>query len=302
MLLEDKIKSLIEECGAKVGVGLHHIESGEELMIDADSYYPLASTLKIPVLVEACYRMAAGEFTPSDRWELKDTEKNFPSGVLVFFDEGLQPTIKDVLMMMIIISDNTATDMAIHRLGKENINQRMRDLGLNHTHIPMTIRELFAEIMPDPDPNKPIEEIYRMMMDQADDEIDSENRVVRLTPDNIVGTPRDMTSLLKMVYEGKTPDRRWSDFALNILLHQQLNARIPRFLPPGTMVAHKTGTIGPVKNDAGIIYVNENSHVVLSEYVIWDIPSDPKENLVRSAQIEDLMGQIALAAYEAYSK
>ena len=300
MVLENKIKSLIEKSGAKVGLGLHHIESGEEVMIDADSYYPLASTLKIPVLVEACHQMAAGKFAPSDRWELKNAEKNFPSGVLVFFDEGLQPTVKDILMMMIIISDNTATDIAINRLGKDAINQRMRDLGLEHIHVPMTIRELFAEIMPDPDPNKPIEEIYRMQASEDKKSLDPDNRVVSLTPENIVGTARDMTNLLKMVYEGKTPDRKWSDFAINILLHQQLNARIPRLLPPGTMVAHKTGTIGPVKNDAGIIYVNENSHVILSEFVMWDVPSDPMENLTKSAQIEDLMGQIALLAYETY--
>jgi beta-lactamase class A len=301
MTLKHKIQSVIEQSGAKIAVALHHIESGEEVMINADDYHPLASTLKIPVLVEACYRMAAGEFAPNDRWELKNAEKNFPSGVLVFFDEGLQPTVKDILMMMIIISDNTATDIAINRLGKEAINQRMRDLGLDHTHIPMTIRELFEEIMPDANPNKPIEEIYRMQASEEKKSLDPGNRVVSLTPENIVGTPRDMTSLLKMIYEGKTPDRQWSDFAINILLHQQLNARIPRFLPPGTMVAHKTGTIGPVKNDAGIIYVNENSHIILSEYVMWDVPTDPAENLVRSAQIEDLMGQIALTAYEAYS-
>ena len=300
MTLEQKIQSVIEQSGAQIAIGLYHIESGEEVMINADNYHPLASTLKIPVLVEASYQMAAGKISPSDRWELKDAEKNFPSGVLVFFDEGLQPTIKDVLMMMIIISDNTATDMTINRLGKDAINQRMRDLGLEHIHIPMTVRELFEEIAPDADPNKPIEEIYRVMKDQADNEIDPESRVLKLTPENIVGTARDMTSLLTMLYQGKTPDRRWSDFALNILLHQQLNARIPRFLPPGTMVAHKTGTIGPVRNDAGIIYVNENSHVVLTEFVIWDVPKDPKEVLTRTLEIENVMGEIAFLAYEAF--
>ena len=300
MTLKQKIQSVIEQSGAQIAVGLHHIESGEEVMLNADNYHPMASTLKIPVLVEACHQMAAGKFAPSDRWELKNEEKNFPSGVLVFFDEGLQPTVKDILMMMIIISDNTATDITINRLGKDAINQRMRDLGLDHIHIPMTVRELFEEIMPDPDPNKPIEEIYRMMMDDADNEIDPESRVMKFTPENVVGTAREMTYLLKMIYEGKTPDRHWSDFALNILFHQQLNDRIPRFLPPGTMVAHKTGTIGPVRNDAGIIYINENSHVVLTEFVLWDVPKNPKEVRTRTLEIEDAMGEIALLAYEAF--
>jgi beta-lactamase class A len=63
--------------------------------------------LKIPVLVEAARQMDAGDFTLDDRWQLTVAEKNLGSGVLTFFDDGLLPTVRDLLTLMIIISDNT---------------------------------------------------------------------------------------------------------------------------------------------------------------------------------------------------
>ena len=302
MDLETQIQSVIEKSGAKFGVALHHIESGEKVSINADQYFPMASVFKIPVLVEACFRFASGEIRPDDRWTLKNSDKNFPSGVLVFFEEGLTPSIKDLLMMMIIISDNSATDILLNRFTKKAVVQRMRDLGLQDIHIPMTVRELFEELMPDTNPNKPIQDLYRMMRESSKDEMEMETseRIVALSPENNVCTPQDMTHLLHLLYEGKTPDRQWSDFGLDILMHQQLNDRIPRFLPQGTLVAHKTGTIGPVRNDAGIIYVNDHSHVILSEFVFWQPPKDPTAVRQRAFEVENAMGEIALLAYQAF--
>jgi len=303
MDLEPKIQSIIEKSGAKFGVALRHIESGEEILINADQYFPMASVFKIPILVEACFRLAEGQIKPTDRWTLLNSDKNFPSGVLVFFDEGLTPTVKDLMMFMIIISDNTATDILLNRLGKQAVVSRMRSLGLNNIHITMTVRELFAEIMPDTNPNKPIQELYRIMREKGDEleETPKTGRIVALTPENNVSTPRDMTRLLQLIYDGKAPNREWSDYALNILFHQQLNDRIPRFLPNGTLVAHKTGTISSTRNDAGIIYVNDKSHVILSEFVIWEPPQDPRLARQGVFEVENAMGEIALAAYQAYS-
>jgi beta-lactamase class A len=302
MDLEKKIQSIIDKSGAKFGIALRHIESSEEVLINEDQYFPMASVFKIPILVEACFKLAEGQIKPTDRWPLLNSDKNFPSGVLVFFEEGLTPTIKDLMMFMIIISDNSATDILLNRLGKQAVVDRMRSLGLNDIHITMTVRELFAEIMPDTNPNKPILELYRRMREHDDEnDIPRSGRIVALTPENNVTTPRDMTRLLQLIYEGKTPNRQWSDFGLDILFHQQLNDRIPRYLPSGTPVAHKTGTIGPVRNDAGIIYVNDHSHVILSEFVMWQPPQDPKKARQGVIDIENAMGEIALAAYEAFS-
>ncbi len=300
MSLHDRIVEVIQKSGTQMGVALRHIESGEEIMIDADSYYPLASVVKIPILVEACCQMAQGQFSPEDRWALKTEDKNLPSGVLTFFEDGLMPTVLDILTMMIIISDNTATDIMIKRLGKEAINRRMESLGLFHTHLRLTVRELFEQILPNADPTQ---DLYDLAVAETKMSSRKDTLVYQLTPENNVATPCDLTDLLCQIFAGKTPDRQWSDFALKILLLQQLNDRLPRFLPAGTRCAHKTGTIGGVRNDSGIIYAGDNSHVALTLFATWDeeaVEKDFKLDRQRSFEIDTAMGEIALLAFEAY--
>lgn len=301
MELSDRIEEVITRSGARMGIALRHIESGQEVMIDADSYYPLASVFKVPILVEACYQMADGRFSPNDRWVLKTEEKNLPSGILVFLEDGLMPTVKDLLTLMIIISDNTATDMVIKKVGKASINQRMRQLGHNHIHIQMTVRELFEEFLPSADPTQ---DLHQLEIKAKERGINKESRVFKLTPENNVGTPRDLTDLFCQLFEKKIPDSHWSEFIFNILLQQQLNERIPRFLPPGTRCAHKTGTLYGIRNDSGIIYIREDSHVALSIFVLWDeeaVKDDEKARWNKVFQIDSAMGEIALLAYEAFS-
>jgi beta-lactamase class A len=298
--LHDRILEVIHNSGAKMGVALHHIETGKEIMIDADAYYPLASVVKIPILVEACHQMALGKFSSDDRWVLKTEDKNLPSGVLTFFEDGLTPTVCDILTLMIIISDNTATDIMIKRLGKPAINSRMETLGLHHTHVRMTVRELFEKILPNADPTQ---DLYDLAIAEKKVGSRKDTLVYQLTPENNVATPRDLTELLCLIFAGKTPDRKWSEFALKILLLQQLNDRIPRFLPVGTRCAHKTGTIGGIRNDSGIIYAGENSHVALTLFATWDkeaVENDLRMDRRRCFEIDAAMGEIALLAFEAY--
>lgn len=300
MTLKSSIEKIIKKNGARVGVAMHHIETGEELMIDADNYYILASVFKIPVLVEACFQMADGKFKPQDRWPLKVEDKNLPSGILTFLEDGLTPTVKDILTLMIIISDNTATDIMMKHVGKTAINQRMQQLGFDHIHVPLTVRELFEDMLPNADPTQDLYELDKL---ETEEGFKRGDIALRLSPDNNVGTPREMTALLCKIFEGKTPDRKWSDFALQILLKQQLNDRLPRLLPPGTRVAHKTGTLAHVRNDSGIIYANEKSHVALSIFAMADrdkLPKDPTAARQMMFNSDHAMGEIALLVYEAF--
>jgi beta-lactamase class A len=300
MTLHEQIQGVIDRSGACFGVAVRHIESGEEVMIDADSYYPLASVVKIPILVEAFFQLKAGRFSLTDRWPLRTEDKNLPSGILTFMEDGLTPTVRDLLTLMIIISDNTATDVLIKCLGKEAINQRMRDLGLEHIHLKMTVRELFEDILPSADPTQDLYELDKEVDRQG---MPKASRAYQMTPENNVGTPRELTQLLSLIFDGRTPDREGSNQALDILLQQQINERLPRFLPTGTRVAHKTGTLGPFRNDSGIIYVSDTSHVALSVFARCDhegIPPSPQALWKRIVEIDTAIGEIGLLAYEAY--
>ena len=299
--LQKQIEAAITAADAHMGVAMFHLENGDEIYLDADESFPMASVLKIPVLVDAARQMDAGKFTLDDRWPLTVDEKNLGSGVLTFFDDNLLPTVRDLLTLMIIISDNTATDMVINRLGKEKIVASMRALGLQNIHLPLTIRQIFESILPSADP---MQDPYERAL-AAKDFTPPENAAgFSKGPDNNVSTPRDMTKLLELIYTGHAASREATDEILLILLKQTLNDRLPRFLPPGTRVAHKTGTLGGIRNDAGIIYVDDEQHVAVTVFSEWDsdaVEGDVAAERQRMSDIDSAFGHIARAIYDYYA-
>jgi beta-lactamase class A len=299
--LEAQIKAAIVAADAHMGVAMLHLEAGDEISLDADESFPMASVLKIPVLVEAARQMDAGKFALDDRWALTVDEKNLGSGVLTFFDDGLLPTVRDLLTLMIIISDNTATDMLINRLGKEKIVAAMRDLGLQHIHLPLTIRQIFETILPSADPTQDPYEFEA----EAEEFTPAEDAAgYSKGPDNNVSTPRDMTKLLELIYTGRAAGRESTDEILRILLKQTLNDRLPRFLPAGTRVAHKTGTLSGFRNDAGILYVDDSQHVAVTIFSEWDakaVKHDPVAERQRMFDIDSAFGHIARHIFDYYA-
>ncbi len=299
--LQKQIEAAISAADAHMGVAMLHLEKGEALDIKADESFPMASVLKIPVLVEAARQMDAGKFTLDDRWKLTVADKNVGSGVLTFFDDGLLPTVRDLLTMMIIISDNTATDMVINRLRKESVVKSMRELGLQDIHLPLTIRQIFESILPSADPTQ---DLYELASSEEDFTPPADAAGYSKGPDNNVSTPRDMTRLLELIYRGRAASREASDEMLRILLKQTLNDRLPRFLPPGTRVAHKTGTLSGFRNDAGILYVDDTQHVAVTIFSQWDskaVKGDPAAERQRMYEIDSAFGHIARAIYDYYT-
>jgi beta-lactamase class A len=299
--LQKQIEGAIRAADAHMGVSMLHLERGDEINLHADESFPMASVLKIPVLVEAARQMDAGKFTLDDRWQLTVAEKNLGSGVLTFFDDGLLPTVRDLLTLMIIISDNTATDMIINRLGKEQIVNSMRQLGLQNVHLPLTIRQIFETILPSADPTQ---DPYSVALENKDYTPPPGAAGYSKGPENNVSTPRDMTRLLELIYRGRAASREGTDEMLRILLKQTLNDRLPRFLPPGTRVAHKTGTLSGFRNDAGILYVDDQQHVAVTVFSEWDsdaVKGDPIAERQRQYDIDSAFGHIGRAIFDYYA-
>ena len=296
MSLETDIRSIIQDSGAEMAVSALHLETGQRTDVDADRVFPMCSVLKIPVLVEAFRQIEEGRFTLDDRWQLTTAEKNLPSGILVFFDDGLEPTVKDLLSLMIIISDNTATDMVIHRLGQGSVTSTMHNMGLTDIHVPLTIREMFDDLLPSSDPTQD-------MLALAAGPRNRDGICYSLGPDNDVGTPSALTELLARIWRGEAVSRTACDAMLEILLKQQLNDRLPRYLPPGTPCAHKTGTLPGIRNDSGIIYVNENSHVAVTVFSRWDdesVSDDPIASSEQPIAIDAAFGRIGRLLYDTF--
>ena len=296
MSLESDIRGIIEASGAEMAVCADHLESGQRIEIDAGRVFPLCSVLKIPVLVEAFRQIEGGRFALDDRWTLTTAEKNLPSGVLVFFEDGLAPTVRDLLTLMIIISDNTATDMVMHRLGEGSVTRTMHSLGLTDICVPMTIREIFDDLLPSSDPTQD-------MLALAAAPRKRDGRCYSLGADNDGGTPAALTELLARIWRGEIVSRAAGDAMLEILLKQQFNDRLPRYLPPGTPCAHKTGTLPGIRNDSGIIYASGTSHVAVTVFARWDDEAARDDPIARSEEpvaIDSAFGRIGRLLYDAF--
>ena len=255
-MAESGVMSAIQDftvhTGGVVGVAAKHLETGERVSHNAETVFFTASTLKVPLLVELYRQVDGGIIDVNQRIDLTDALRVPGSGVLKELVSGLQPTVHDLAMLMIIISDNTATDILYNRVGGDNINNTMRQLGLTHTHIPMTCRELLYGIT-GLDVGNPAH-TYQLASDRL------KKREFVLEGDGFsedksdVSSPSDMCRLLELIHDGDILSSQSQEAILDILKRQQLSTVIPHALPPGTTVAHKTGSYHSVRCDVGIVF------------------------------------------------
>jgi beta-lactamase class A len=304
----DTLSAALARGPATAGITVRHIERDEQLSIDGDRPFPAASVFKVPVLVEAFRRMSQGEFSLTDRWELTDDDKSTGSGVLTRLMSGLRPSVRDLLTLMIIISDNTATDMLVRRLGGERITATMRDLGYRQTIVASGCRELLRGILGDASPSLAPWEMARHL---AANPPSPESAAYAGTEQNNISTADEMADLFARIHTGDGMEAIGIDAGARrtmreILLLQQLNERMPRFLPPGVPVAHKTGSLsGPwaVRNDAGLIDLGDHGTVAMAVFTRTRMPAgaDPETSNRFLTGIDEQIATLMRVVYEHYA-
>ncbi len=129
-LLAGRLEAMRAHFSGTVALAARNLATGEEILVDPHRSYPTASTFKVPVMVEVFRQVEAGAFGLHDRVSFAETDVTGGSGVLRDMCAGLQPTIHDLLTLMIIVSDNTATNLLVTRVGgPDRINRTMAEMG-----------------------------------------------------------------------------------------------------------------------------------------------------------------------------
>lgn len=302
MTLADNIQSAAQEADLRAGVSVWHIESDTRLDVNGGEPFPMASVFKIPILTVACQQHSQGQFKLDDRVRLEEADKSLGSGILPYFESGLAPTVRDLLTLMIIISDNTATDIMVDFLGGAAvIESAMRELGLTDIYFKWNCKQLLRHLFPPEVADLPRDELIAWTTRH---DVRRDGLAFSRGPDNNVSSANAMTELLHLIYSGQLFDGEIRQTALDILLKQQFNVRLSRFLPLGTKVAHKTGTIGGIRNDSGIIYISDSSHVILTVFTEWDEArcwNQPAAHHQRVFEVETAMGKIGRAVYDEFN-
>ena len=196
------LSEAVSQVPGVVGVAARHLETGKVIEHNADTVFFTASTFKVPILAELYRQVDAGTLDLSQRVELTDILRVPGSGVLRELGSGLAPNLHDLAMLMIIVSDNLATDILYHTVGKDNLNRTMADLGLSKTKLPMSCRDLLFSLA------------GLTVSESLDDFWEVSDRVEQgyrgLSPDcdalneekSDVSSPADMVRLLEIVHNG----------------------------------------------------------------------------------------------------
>jgi beta-lactamase class A len=240
--LERALDAIVAQTGAELALAAMNLTTGEEIARNAERSMPTASVFKLPVLTEAFRQADSGALDLDERITLRAEDVVMGSGILRDFEPGLQPTLRDLAMMMVIVSDNSASNLLLDRVGgPQRVNATMRDLGL--PSIVVHRRIVFGEITT----NGSLAE----------------------------AAPRDLMRLVAMLAREELVSPAASREMLAILGRQRYLEQAPRFiayrpyagdfgLPQPIKIFNKTGMINGLRADAGLVTIDPDVRIAYS--------------------------------------
>ncbi len=288
--LQQELQHMVDEQSSanlgKIALYAVQLNTHKAVGIDADLPVQTASVIKLAILYEAMVEVRDGKARWDEPIKLHPGEAVAGSGILTFFDAPTTLTLKDMLTLMVIVSDNTATNLAIDRFSIAPVNARMEALGLGNTHLYKKVMKPATEPMPADQP--------RFGLGKS--------------------TPREMATLMTYIGECRlheqgtattvgtasfapvdAADRAVCAIAINMLKNQFYRETIPRYLEQedtsetGTAIASKTGSLDAVRNDVAIV-MGKTGPMVLSIFTYdnkdqgWTVDNEAEITIAKLAK------------------
>lgn len=253
--LESNINDVDRNLDGVLGVAILDLGSGKKFLLRGDEVFAQASSIKIAVLAELYRQAQAGKLKLTDLYTVQAADLVPDSDIM----NGLTPgvtriTLRDLATMMVAVSDNSATNVLIDRVGMENVNAMLDSLGLAHTRL------------------------RRKMMDLKAASEGREN----------ISTPGEMMALLEDLYRGKVLNQEMTaDFFQMLSTHK--SGFITRDLPEGLKVANKPGELEAVRNDSAVVFVNNRRYVICVMTAYLHRERDGEEAIARISASAYLM-------------
>ncbi len=214
--LKNNLEGNLKKLYGKKSVVVKFIDSGDTFSINENQQFWAASVIKIPIIVELFRQAEDNSIDLEKKHSIKPENRVKGSGIAHLLDENSTYTAKDLAKLAIILSDNAATNEIVDLVGKENVENHIKKLGLENT----TFK-------------------HKMMIKAG--------KGPNLT------TTKDIASLLEKLYKNELPS---SKDIVNILIETKLRDRIPKHIPNDIKIAHKTGSLQKAVHDVGIIYTS----------------------------------------------
>ncbi|MFZ0136279.1 MAG: serine hydrolase [Candidatus Sulfotelmatobacter sp.] len=211
-----------------IGVAIEDLNTGDQFFLNENEVFAQASSIKITVLANLYLQAQQGKLKLNDLYTVQSSDLVPDSDIMGGLTPGVtRITLRDLATMMVAVSDNSATNVLIDRVGMANVNAMLDSLGLTHTRL------------------------RRKMMDVEAAKQGREN----------ISTPREMMTLLEAIYRGKLLNKESTADFFKVLSTNK-DSWIPRDLPADVKVANKPGSLEAVRNDSGIVFVEGRPYVI----------------------------------------
>ncbi|HEX7727758.1 MAG TPA: serine hydrolase [Terracidiphilus sp.] len=282
--LDAQLKAIAAAHQGHVTLFAHNLKTGQTASMDADDPVKTASTIKMGVLLDAAEQMRAGKASLDERLALTKANQVEGSGVLGELTPPIALALGDTLTLMVVLSDNTATNMSIDRLGLKHINQTMREAGLKQTWL------------------------YKKVYVPAEGPMPADQPLFGLGKT----TAREMASIMERFAEcrlglGKDEAPKPGDGAicgaiLHMLRNQQDRNSLPRYLEMmdtsehGSAIANKTGALDQVRNDVALI-ATRNGPIVIAAFTY----GNEDQRWTGDNEAEKTLGKLAKAVVDAWA-
>lgn len=226
--LDERIKAEIGDFKGKVWIYAKNLDTGKEYGMRADEQVRTASTIKLPIMTEVFRKVAEGKIAWTDPIEITKAVKVGGSGILFEFTDGTKIDVKTAMTLMIVQSDNTATNVILDKVSSNSVNDFMAKLGLNDT---LSLRKIGgggdAKAW-----DEPVNKLFGIGR----------------------SSPKDMVRLLEMLEKGEVVSKEASAEMIAILRRQQYKDGIGRNSLDTVPVASKSGSLDRLRSDVGIVY------------------------------------------------
>jgi beta-lactamase class A len=233
--LDGTVQQINRDLDGTMGVAIMDLTDGRTLLLNPDAVFTQASSIKVTVLAELYHQQqqsdsgASGKAKLSDLYTMSANDLVADSAIMGGLTPGVtRVTNRDLATFMVAVSDNSATNVLIDRVGMSNVNAMLDSLDLTHTRL------------------------RRKMMDVKAALAGREN----------LSTPRDMMTLFAYLYRGKVLSKALTDDYFKVLATHK-ESDIPRFVPEDVLIANKPGELAGVRNDVGIVFVPNRPFVIV---------------------------------------
>ncbi|HKD15921.1 MAG TPA: serine hydrolase [Candidatus Angelobacter sp.] len=226
--LQEQIRAIDQQLDGVLALAVKDLTSQEEFFINPDEVMPQASSIKIAVLAELYLQAQQDKLKLTDEYLVRKEDLVPGSDIMLGLSAGVtRLTLRDLATMMVAVSDNSATNVLIGRLGLENVNSMLESQGLHATRL------------------------RRKMMDLKAASEGREN----------VSTPREMMTLLEKIYRAQLLNKEMTDDLLKVLSTHKESALL-QGLPDDAVAASKPGELEAVRNDSGIVFVKNRPYIL----------------------------------------